>query len=83
MALPIVWGAAYLIVQSPVLMIQIGGVTTGIFLLAAVVAVWYLRKHETDPAIRGSSLFNVVLVLSSVAIVLLGIYTGLSVLGLA
>ncbi|WP_052194768.1 Nramp family divalent metal transporter [Aureimonas altamirensis] len=82
-ALPIVWGAAYLFVQSPVLMIQIGGVTTGIFLLAAVVAVWYLRKHETDPAIRGSSLFNVVLVLSSIAIVLLGIYTGLSVLGLA
>lgn len=80
--LPIVWGAAYLFIQSPVLMIQIGGVSTGIFLLAAVIATWYLRNTETDPAIRGGTGFNVLLVVSSVAIVLLGIYTGANVLGL-
>jgi Mn2+/Fe2+ NRAMP family transporter len=81
-ALPIIWGAAYLTIQSPVLMVQIGGVMTGIFLLAAVVAVWYLRKTEIDPRMRGGSLFNAALVVSSIAIALLGVYTALSVLGL-
>jgi hypothetical protein len=37
--LPIIWGAAYLFLRSPVLMVQIGGVMTGVFLLGAVVAV--------------------------------------------
>jgi hypothetical protein len=62
-------------------MVQAGGVMTGIFLLGVVVAVWYLRKTETDPRIYGGGLFNAVLVVSSVAIVLLGVYTALSVFG--
>jgi Mn2+/Fe2+ NRAMP family transporter len=82
-ALPIVWGAAYLLIQSPVLMVQIGGVATGVFLLAAVAAVWYLRNTETDSRLHGGGPFNAVLVVSSVAIVLLGVYTALSVVGLA
>jgi hypothetical protein len=79
--LPIVWAAAYLFIQSPVLMVQIGGVMTGIFLLGVVVAVWYLRRTEIDPRLYGGGLFNAVLVISSIAIVLLGIYTALSVFG--
>lgn len=78
-ALPVVWGAAYLFLQAPVIMIQIGGVMTGVFLLGTVVAVWYLRRYETDPRLHGGALFNTLLVVSSVAIVLLGLYTGLSV----
>ena len=80
-ALPIIWGAAYLFIQSPVLMVQIGGVLTGIFLLAVVVAVWYLRNTEVDPRLYGSGLFNAVLTISSLAIALLGVYTVLSVTG--
>ena len=80
-ALPIVWGAAFLFIQSPVLMVQIGGIMTGVFLLAAVIAVWYLRRTETDPRLYGGGLFNAVLVISSLAIAFLGIYTGLSVFG--
>ena len=79
--LPILWGAAYLFIRSPVLMVQIGGVMTGVVLLGAVVAVWYLRRTETDPRIYGGGLFNIVLVISSVAIVLLGVYTALNVFG--
>ena len=52
-ALPIIWAAAYLFIQSPVLMVQIGGVMTGVFLLAVVVAVWYLRRTEIDPRLYG------------------------------
>jgi hypothetical protein len=78
-ALPVIWAGAYLFIQSPVLMVQIGGVATGVFLLAAVVAVWHLRRTEIDPRLYGGALFNSVLVVSSIAIVLLGVYTALSV----
>src|ERR687897_16032 len=80
-ALPIIWGAAYLFIQSPVLMVQIGGVVTGIFLLAVVVAVWYLRNTEVDSRLYGGGVFNAVLIISSIAIALLGVYTVLSVTG--
>jgi hypothetical protein len=80
-ALPIIWGVAYLVIQSPVIMVQIGGVMTGIFLVAVVIAVWYLRKTETDRRVYGSTMFNTALVVSSIAIGLLGIYTLLSVFG--
>ena len=41
------------LLQSPVLMVQIGGVMTGVFLLGAVAAAWYLRQNETDPRVHG------------------------------
>ncbi|MDP8948335.1 MAG: hypothetical protein M3N09_09605 [Actinomycetota bacterium] len=69
-------------IQAPVIMVQIGGVMTGVFLLAVVVAVWYLRNTEVDQRLYGGGLFNAVLVISSIAIVLLGVYTALSVFGL-
>ncbi len=77
--LPILWGGAYLFIQSPVVMVQIGGVMTGVFLLAAVVAVWYLRNTETDRRLHGSGFFNALLIVSSLAIALLGVYTAVSV----
>ena len=70
-------------IQSPVLMVQIGGVMTGVFLLAVVVAVWHLRNTEVDNRLYGSGLFNAVLIIiSSIAIALLGVYTLLSVTGI-
>jgi Mn2+/Fe2+ NRAMP family transporter len=80
-ALPIIWAVAYLFIQSPVIMVQIGGVMTGVFLLGVVAAVWYLRRTEIDPRLYGGGLFNAVLIISSVAIVLLGVYTGLDAFG--
>jgi hypothetical protein len=81
-ALPIIWAIAYLFIQSPVLMVQIGGVMTGVFLVAAVIAVWYLRQTETDPHLYGGGLFNALLIVSSVAIGFLGIYSIGKVFGL-
>lgn len=78
-ALPVIWAVAFLFLQSPVLMVQIGGVMTGVFLLGVVAAVWYLRRTEIDPRLYGSALFNAVLIISSIAIVLLGVYTAYSV----
>jgi hypothetical protein len=81
-ALPIIWAVAYLAIQSPVIMVQIGGIMTGVFLVAVVIAVWYLRKTETDPRLYGGGAFNALLIVSSIAIGLLGVYTLLNVLGL-
>jgi hypothetical protein len=81
-ALPIVWGIASLLLAQPVLMIQIGGVATGVFLLAVLAATWHLRRTETDPRVFGGPAFTVLLVLSTLAIALLGIYTIVSTLGL-
>ena len=80
-ALPIIWGCAYLFIQAPVFMVQIGGVATGIFLMAVVVAVWYLRGTEVDPRLHGGGLFSAALIVSSIAIALLGVYSVLNVFG--
>jgi hypothetical protein len=80
--LPILWAVCFLAIQSPVIMVQIGGVMTGVFLVAVVAAVWYLRRTETDPRLHGGRGFSVLLIVSSVAIVLLGVYTLLQVFGL-
>lgn len=81
-ALPIVWGLASLLMSQPVLMVQIGGVMTGIFLLAVLVATWYLRRTETDPRLHAGTGMLALLVLSTIAIGILGVYTMLSTLGI-
>jgi Mn2+/Fe2+ NRAMP family transporter len=80
--LPLLWGVIYLTIQSPVIMVQIGGVMTGVFLFGVVAAVYYLRRTETDPRLYGGRGFNVVLAISSIAIGLLGVYTLADVFGL-
>lgn len=80
--LPIVWGTASLLMSQPVLMVQIGGVMTGVFLLAVLVATWYLRRTETDPRLHGGAFGTGLLLLSTAAIAILGLYTMLSTLGI-
>ncbi|GAB3495731.1 hypothetical protein [Amycolatopsis cihanbeyliensis] len=75
MALPIVWGIVYLFVQSPVFMIQLGGIASAVVLPAVVVAVWYLRQTETDPRLLSDKLFNGILVVSTVALTTTGGYS--------
>jgi Mn2+/Fe2+ NRAMP family transporter len=82
-ALPLLWATCYLTIQSPVIMVQIGGVATGIFLVAVVFAVYHLRRTETDPRLHGGRLFAVALGVSSVAIMLLGAYTLLNAVGVS
>lgn len=80
--LPPVWAAVFLYLQSPVLMVQIGGIGGGVFLLAVVVAVWRLRTTGVDRRFRGSPWPTAALAVSSVAIVCLGVYGVLDTLGL-
>ncbi|MEV7090523.1 Nramp family divalent metal transporter [Streptomyces sp. NPDC093085] len=81
-ALPPLWASFYLFIRSPVLMVQIGGVAGGIFLLAVVIAVWHLRAADVDERFRRSRGLNTALVASSTAIGALGVYSVLEVFGL-
>lgn len=81
-ALPTTWAVLYTVIRSPVLMVQIGGVMTGVFLVGALVAVWYLRRTETDPRLYGGRWFTAALVVSSAAIAFVGVYSALSAFGL-
>jgi len=81
-ALPVIWALSSLYFKSPVLMVQIGGVMTGVFLVAVVVATLYLRATDTDPELRGGGAFNLLLVASAIAIGLLGVYTVLQQFGI-
>ncbi|MGO1263021.1 MAG: Nramp family divalent metal transporter, partial [Brevibacterium aurantiacum] len=72
---PIIWAMSYLIIQSPVIMVQIGGVASGVFLVAVVIAVWYLRTREVPAEFKSNNFFTVMLVFASLAIGLLGIYS--------
>ncbi|MFJ2174047.1 Nramp family divalent metal transporter [Streptomyces sp. NPDC087851] len=81
-ALPPLWASFYLFIQSPVLMVQIGGVAGGIFLLAVVIAVWHLRAADVDARFKRSKGLGAALVASSAAIGVLGVYSVLEVFGL-
>ncbi|GAA3359843.1 Nramp family divalent metal transporter [Saccharopolyspora gregorii] len=79
---PPLWAVLFLFAQEPVLMVQIGGIGSGVFLLAVVIAVWHLRSTEVDRRFRASPWPTAALVLSSAAITVLGVYTVLEVFGI-
>jgi Mn2+/Fe2+ NRAMP family transporter len=79
--LPLVWASFFLWVQSPVLMVQIGGIGGGIFLLAVVVAVWRLRYTGVPKRFRTNPWLTAALVVSSIAILGVGVYGILETLG--
>jgi Mn2+/Fe2+ NRAMP family transporter len=81
-AMPPVWALGFLLIQSPVLMVQIGGIAGGIFLAAVVIAVWYLRTVEVDRRFRANPLLTAALVISSVAVAGLAGYSILNVFGI-
>lgn len=66
--LPLIWGVVFLYVQQPVQMVWIGGIATSLFLFVLVVAIWYLRQTYTDKRLYGSTAFNALLLVSSIAI---------------
>lgn len=79
--MPLIWAASFLVIESPVIMVMIGGVASAVFLVAVVIAVWVLRP-QVDRRFRRGSIWTVLLVLSSAAIASIGIYSGLGVFGI-
>ena len=79
--LPLVWACFFLWIQSPVLMVQVGGIGGGVFLLAVVVAVWRLRYTGVPKRFRANPWLTAALVISSAAILCVGVYGILETLG--
>lgn len=73
--LPVLWLCMFLFVQSPLVMMQIGAIATGIFLLAVLFAVWRLRTREVDVRFKRSGWLTAAFVVSSASIVALAAYT--------
>ncbi|MBB3051174.1 Mn2+/Fe2+ NRAMP family transporter [Prauserella isguenensis] len=80
--LPALWLVMYLFVRSPLVLMQIGAIATGIFLLAVLIAVWRLRSTEVDARFKRNGWLTVAFVISSIAITLLAVYTVMEVVGL-
>ncbi|QUH03641.1 Nramp family divalent metal transporter [Saccharopolyspora erythraea] len=80
--LPPLWATFFLFLQSPVLMVQVGAIGSGVFLLGVVIAVWKLRTTEVDRRFRTNPWLTVALVLSSTAIATIGVYSVLEVFGI-
>jgi hypothetical protein len=62
-------------------MVQIGGIGGGIFLLAVVVAVWHLRHTGVPARFRTNPWLTAALVVSSAAILCVGVYGVLKTVG--
>jgi len=71
---PVLWTIAFLVVKLPVLMVTIGGIATFVMLVIVVVAGFYFRFGAKDQLLRPGKLYNLALVVSCIAIVLVGIY---------
>lgn len=72
--LPTMWLLTFLWINSPLVMIMVGGIAGGIFLAAVAVSALYLRRL-IDPELRGGRFIHLALTISAAAIIALGIYS--------
>lgn len=79
--MPIIWTATFLGLKSPLLLVMIGGIGSAVFLLAVLVACWYLRMKHVERRFRSSIVINIMLVFSSIAILLLFVRSVLQLVG--
>lgn len=75
--LPAMWLLTFLWINQPLLMIMVGGIAGGIFLAAIAVSALYLRGR-IEPALRGGRFLHIALIVSSLAIIALGIYSAVT-----
>ncbi len=71
--LPIVWGLLGTIVSSPLALVLLAGILNAIYLMGVAVATLYLTHAQTDPRTKDGTGFLVMLVISAIAVFLVGI----------
>lgn len=71
---PVLWTIAFLVVKLPVLMVTIGGIATFIMLLIIVIAGIYFRFGIKDQVLSPGRFYNMALIISCIAIVLVAVY---------
>ncbi|WP_417234983.1 Nramp family divalent metal transporter [Arthrobacter sp.] len=71
--LPIVWGLFGTVVSSPLALVVLAGILNAVFLMGVAAATIYLSHRQTDPLVKDGKFFTVLLVLSALAIFLVGV----------
>ncbi|HER09677.1 MAG TPA: divalent metal cation transporter [Bacteroides sp.] len=71
---PVLWTIAFLVVRLPVLMVTIGGIATFIMLMIVVIAGIYFRFGLKNQILQPGRFYNVALVVSCIAIIMVGVY---------
>ncbi|MBM6621788.1 Nramp family divalent metal transporter [Micrococcaceae bacterium RIT802] len=71
--LPIVWGLFGTVVSSPLALVVLAGILNAVFLMGVAAATIYLSHRQTDPLVKDGKVFTVLLVLSALAIFLVGV----------
>lgn len=71
---PVLWTIAFLLIRLPVLMVTIGGIATFVMLFIVVIAGLWFRFKSGERPIEPGGIYKVLLIISCVAIFLVGIY---------
>jgi manganese transport protein len=71
---PVLWTIAFLLIRLPVLMVTIGGIATFIMLIIVVIAGIWFRFGSGERLLVPGRFYNMALVVSCMAIILVGIY---------
>ncbi|CAN5159369.1 Nramp family divalent metal transporter [soil metagenome] len=79
---PMAWGVAYLTFEAPQAMIKFGGVATSIILVVVVFAALHFRYRRLEPRLKPTAAYDAALWVSAVAIVAIGLYGVVAVLGM-
>lgn len=80
--LPVVWGIMGFAVKNPLQLVIIAGIGNAVYLMAIVVATFYLRKTETDKRILGSTGWMIYLAISSLCVFAVGMFGLLDTIGI-
>lgn len=71
--LPLTWGLLAVVVNSPLILVIIAGILNAMFLMGVAVSTLYLSHTETDPRVKDGGAFQVLLVVSAIAIFAVGV----------
>ncbi|EYT50426.1 manganese transporter NRAMP [Brachybacterium muris UCD-AY4] len=71
--LPILWGIFGTIVRSPLPLVILAGILNSIFLIGVAISTLYLSRTQTDPRVKDGVAFNAMVVISAIAITLVGV----------
>ena len=76
--IPAIWAGVFLLFESPVWMVVVGGVATSIILLLVLFAAIVFKKQRKNSKIKTGKVYEIAFWVSSVMILFVGIWTVLS-----
>ncbi|XCB30501.1 hypothetical protein RQN30_03655 [Arcanobacterium hippocoleae] len=73
--LPISWAVLGTIAKSPLALVVLAGILNAVFLMGVAICTLQLQKKQTDLRVKDGSVFQVLLVISAIAIFAVGAYS--------